>query len=314
MQTRIRKAVFPVGGLGTRFLPVTRSLPKEMLPVVDTPLIQYAIDEARAAGIEEFIFVTGRGKSAIEDYFDHCLELENVLSMRGKAQEMKAIEREVPKPGHAVFTRQQRPLGLGHAVWCARNLVGDEPFAVILPDDLIMAETPCLKQMIRAHETTGGNMVAVMEVPPAETSRYGILCPGNIQGSLVEGLTIIEKPKPENAPSNMAAIGRYILEPRLFHHLSKLRPGAGGELQLTDGISRMVGESRLHGFRFSGRRFDCGDKIGYLEANIAYALARNDLADDARKVLARFGTERARLPLTEFDGAELQNAGCASGS
>ena len=314
MGTRIRKAVFPVGGLGTRFLPVTRSLPKEMLPVVDTPLIQYAIDEARAAGIEEFIFVTGRGKSAIEDHFDRCLELENVLSMRGKAREMKAIEREVPQPGHAVFTRQQRPLGLGHAVWCARNLVGDEPFAVMLPDDLIMAETPCLEQMTQAYGSIGGNMVAVMEVSPVETSRYGILCPGNTQERLVEGLTIIEKPRPENAPSNLAAIGRYILEPRIFHHLHKLRPGAGGELQLTDGISRMVGESRLHGFRFSGRRFDCGDKIGYFEANIAYALARHDLAEDARRVLASFSTERRQAPFRAIDGAESQDVNRATGS
>ena len=314
MGTRIRKAVFPVGGFGTRFLPVTRTLPKEMLPVVDTPLIQYAIDEARAAGIEEFVFVTGRGKSAIEDYFDHCFELENVLSTRGKTHEAKAIEHEVPKPGHAVFTRQQRPLGLGHAVWCARNLVGDEPFAVLLPDDLIMAETPCLKQMTQIYESVGGNMVAVMEVPPAETSRYGILCPGSTHGHLVEGLAIIEKPKPKNAPSNLAAIGRYILEPRLFHHLGKLQPGAGGELQLTDGISRMVGESPLNGFRFSGRRFDCGDKAGYFEANVAYTLARDDLAEDARRVLTRYGADRPQVAFKAIDGAELQKLDFVNGS
>jgi UTP--glucose-1-phosphate uridylyltransferase len=295
MKTRIRKVVFPVGGLGTRFLPVTRTLPKEMLPVVDTPLIQYAVDEARAAGIEEFIFVTGRGKSAIEDYFDRCFELESILSMRGKAKEMKTIDREVLRPGLAAFTRQQRPLGLGHAVWCARNLIGDEPFAVLLPDDLIMAEKPCLKQMVDIYEPIGGNLVAVMDVPPAAVGRYGVLCPGNNQGRLVEALGIVEKPSPDNAPSNLAVIGRYILEPRLFHHLQNLRPGSGGELQLTDGISRMAGESRVHGYRFAGRRFDCGDKIGYFEANVAFTLARKELADNARKVLARYGTTRARL-------------------
>lgn len=279
MPAKVRKAVFPVGGLGTRFLPVTKSMPKEMLPVVDKPLIQYAVEEAQAAGIEEFIFVTGRGKSAIEDHFDYSFELQSVLAQRGKLEELKQIEAMVLKPGQVAYTRQQEPMGLGHAVWCARELVGQEPFAILLADDLVMAKTPCLAQMIDVYDETGGNVIAVMDVPREHTDRYGILEIGDDDGRLavVEGL--VEKPDPASAPSTLSVIGRYILQPDVFDHLDRQERGAGGEIQLTDAMAKMIGSSPFHGLRFEGRRFDCGDKAGFLEASVAFALERDDLRD-----------------------------------
>jgi len=247
-------------------------MPKEMLPVVDKPLIQYAVEEARAAGIEEMIFVTGRGKSAIEDHFDYSYELQDTLKSRSKDAELALIEDLLPMPGEYVYVRQQEARGLGHAVWCARNLVGNEPFAVLLADDLVQAGTPCLKQMVELYNEVGGNLVAVMDVPKAHTDRYGILKTGKESGRLVEALGLIEKPKPDVAPSTLSIIGRYILQPDVFAHLDKQSPGAGGEIQLTDAMAQMCGRGRFHGYRFEGKRFDCGDKTGFIEANIAYAL------------------------------------------
>lgn len=277
MPLTIRKAIFPVGGLGTRFLPATKSMPKEMLPVVDKPLIQYAVEEAMEAGIEEFIFVTGRGKSAIEDHFDHAYELQEMLEKRNKTAALKVVEDSIPKPGQIAYTRQLEPLGLGHAIWCARNFVGSEPVAVLLADDLILSENGCLKQMIEAYNQVGGNMVAVMEVEKYQTSSYGIVTPGTIENSLIEVLDLIEKPKESEAPSNLAVIGRYILQPNIFNDLNRFEKGTGGEIQLTDSIARQVGLEPLNGFKFDGQRFDCGSKVGFLEANIAYALKREDL-------------------------------------
>ncbi len=285
MSRPIRKAVFPVGGLGTRFLPATKAMPKEMLPVVDKPLIQYAVEEAQAAGIEEFIFVTGRGKSAIEDHFDYSFELQDTLAARDKRDMLAAINAWMPSAGQVAYTRQQEPLGLGHAVWCARNLVGDEPFAVLLADDLILSETPCLKQMIDHQDASGGNMIAVMEVPREHTARYGVVDPGDDDGTLLEVRGLVEKPAPADAPSNAAVIGRYLLQPEVFDHLSAQEKGAGGEIQLTDALARMIGAAPFHGLRFEGVRFDCGDKIGFLHANMAFALARPDLADDIGAII-----------------------------
>lgn len=281
-----RIAVLPVGGLGTRFLPATKAVPKELLPVVDKPLVEYAVEEALAAGIETVVLVTGRGKSAIEDHFDRAVELEAVLEGRGKAAELARIEAAVPEPGRLLVTRQQRPLGLGHAVWCARALVGAEPFAVVLPDDLVQADTPCLKQMVEAHREVGGNMVAVAEVPRAHTDRYGILEVGEDDGRLAEIAGLVEKPRPEEAPSTLGIIGRYILLPDVFDALARTGQGAGGEIQLTDAMAGLIGRAPFHGFRFAGRRYDCGDRVGFLEANVAYALARADLEADVRAMLA----------------------------
>jgi UTP--glucose-1-phosphate uridylyltransferase len=289
MAQRVRKAVFPVGGLGTRFLPATKAMPKEMLPVVDKPLIQYAVEEARSAGIEEFIFVTGRSKTAIEDHFDHSYELEDTLKDRGKDAQMIAVNSWMPDPGQVAYTRQQHPLGLGHAVWCARNLVGDEPFAVLLADDLILAEKPCLKQMVEAYEETDGNIVAVMEVPREQTNRYGILNVARDDGRLVTVKGLVEKPDPKRAPSNLSIIGRYVLQPEVFHHLGRIGRGAGGEIQLTDALAELIGGNKpFLGLRFEGRRFDCGDKVGFLQANIAFALSRPDMAAEVRKILAEY--------------------------
>jgi UTP--glucose-1-phosphate uridylyltransferase len=284
MTKPVCKAVFPVGGLGTRFLPATKAMPKEMLPVVDKPLIQWAVEEAQAAGIEEFIFVTGRGKTALEDHFDHSVELNQMLADSGKTAELGTITAILEKPGQVVYTRQQKPLGLGHAVWCARNLVGDEPFAVLLADDLVMAEQPCLKQMVEAHEAVGGNMVAVMDVPRDQVSRYGILDVESDDGRLVSARGLVEKPDPDAAPSTVAVIGRYILSPGVFAHLARHERGAEGEIQLTDSLAAMIGESPFHGLRFEGRRFDCGHKTGFLEANIAFALEREELRDEVRRI------------------------------
>ncbi len=280
MTNKVRKAVFPVGGLGARFLPATKAMPKEMLPVVDKPLIQYAVEEARAAGIDEFIFVTGRGKSSIEDHFDHSVQLDRVLRERGRDQEADELRSWVPEPGQVAYTRQQEPLGLGHAVWCARHLIGDEPFAVLLADDLVQAATPCLSQMTAAYEGTGGMLAAVMEVPESAVSRYGIIDPNGRDGALVDIKGVVEKPRPEKAPSNLAVIGRYILMPEVFEFLGRKERGAGGEIQLTDALAWMIGKVPFHAFLFEGRRFDCGDKVGYLAANYAYAMARDDLREN----------------------------------
>ena len=285
MPVNIRKAIFPVGGLGTRFLPATKSMPKEMLPIVDKPLIQYAVEEAIEAGIEEFIFVTGRGKSAIEDHFDHAYELQEMLEKRNETFALKVVKDLIPKPGQIAYTRQLEPLGLGHAIWCARNFVGSEPVAVLLADDLILSEKGCLKQMIEAYDEIGGNMLAVMEVKNEQTSSYGIITPGAVENSLIEVLGLIEKPEPSKAPSNLAIIGRYILQPSIFDDLGRFEFGAGGEIQLTDSIAQQVGLETINGFKFNGRRFDCGNKVGFLEANIAYALNREDLRDPIQQFI-----------------------------
>jgi UTP--glucose-1-phosphate uridylyltransferase len=289
MAQRIRKAVFPVGGLGTRFLPATKAMPKEMLPVVDKPLIQYAVEEAQHAGIEEFIFVTGRSKTAIEDHFDHSYELETTLKERGKNAQVIAVNSWMPRPGQVAYTRQQVPLGLGHAVWCARNLVGDEPFAVLLADDLILADKPCLTQMVEAHEETDGNVVAVMEVARELTNRYGILDIEQDDGRLVKMRGVVEKPEPAKAPSNLSIIGRYILQPEVFDHLARIGRGAGNEIQLTDALAELIrGNKPFHGLRFAGRRFDCGDKVGFLQANIAFALSRPDMSEAVKQILSEY--------------------------
>jgi UTP--glucose-1-phosphate uridylyltransferase len=284
----IRKAVFPVAGLGTRMLPATKALPKEMLPVVDRPLIQYAFEEARAAGIEQFIFVTGRGKSVLEDHFDRVYELEAVLANKRRMADVDAVTGWLPAPGALSYTRQPEALGLGHAVWCARHLVGDEPFAVLLVDDLILGEQPCLQQMVEAFAETRGNLVAVEEVAQNQTDRYGVLDPISDDGRLVEIRGLVEKPDPAEAPSRLAVIGRYILLPQVFDHLSMQQRGAGGEIQLTDAMARMIGRAPFHGLRFAGRRFDCGGKLGYLEAMVACALEREDLRDGVREMLRRY--------------------------
>lgn len=279
MPQQVRKCVFPVGGLGTRFLPATKAMPKEMLPVVDKPLIQYAVEEAAAAGIEHFIFVTGRGKAALEDHFDHAPDLERTLRERGKLAEIETVTAWMPKSGQVSYTRQQEPLGLGHAVWCARDLVANEPFAVILPDDLILAKVPCLKQLCDAHAEVGGHVVAVSDVPREHTKRYGILDVESDNGRLAKARGLVEKPEPAKAPSTLSIIGRYILNPGVFAYLDKQVKGAGGEIQLTDAIARTLDSVPFHGLRFAGRRFDCGDKVGWLQANLSFALARPDMRE-----------------------------------
>jgi UTP--glucose-1-phosphate uridylyltransferase len=284
----IRKVVCPVAGLGTRMLPATKVVPKELLPVVDKPVIQYALEEARASGIEEIIFVTGRGKSAIEDHFDKAYELEDTLRRKGKTRELEALAAWLPGPGQVAYTRQQEPHGLGHAVWCARYLVGDEPFAVMLVDDLMTGRVPAIRQLIEAHGRTGGSVVAVEEVPREHTQRYGILVPGEDDGRMVEVRGLVEKPSPAEAPSRLSVIGRYILLPEVFEHLDRQERGAGGEIQLTDAMAKMIGRSPFHGVRFEGRRFDCGDKLGYLEAQIACALEREDMRAGVKRLVERY--------------------------
>ena len=278
----IKKAIFPVGGLGTRFLPATKALPKEMLPVVDKPLIQYAVEEAAAAGIEEFIFVTGRNKTAIEDHFDHSVELEAALIDKGKEAALQTVQMMMQSPGSVAYVRQQAPAGLGHAVWCARHLIGDEPVAVLLADDLVKG-APALKEMVEAYDS--GNMVAVMEVPREETSSYGIVTPGASHGQVVEIQGLVEKPAIEDAPSNLAVIGRYIIEPAVFDILGQQRAGVGGEIQLTDALAAQIGKQPFTGLRFSGTRFDCGSKTGFQKANLAFALERDDMAPELRRWL-----------------------------
>lgn len=278
---KVTKAVFPVAGQGTRFLPATKSIPKEIMTLVDRPLIQYAIDEARAAGIKEFIFVTSRGKSALEDYFDHSPEMESTLKRQGKTELLQVLRDTNMDSGAIAYVRQNRPMGLGHAVWCARRLIGNEPFAVLLPDDVIAADKPCLQQMIEAYAETGGNMVAAMEVPPEKASSYGVLDLGEDMGSIVKARGMVEKPKREDAPSNLAVIGRYILTPNVLNNLNRMKQGAGGEIQLTDAIAEEITASdNVYGFRFRGQRYDCGSKAGFLQATVAFGLERPDLRDE----------------------------------
>ena len=291
MKQRVRKAIFPVGGLGTRFLPATKAMPKEMLPVVDKPLIQYAVEEARAAGIEEFIFVTGRGKHAIEDHFDVPYELQQTLAQRDKKSELAQIWDSTVAAGSVIYTRQQEPLGLGHAVWCARNVVAAEPVAVLLADDLIKAQTPCLKQMVEAYNEIGGNLGAVMDVPREHTGRYGVLKVGSENGRLVEVQGLVEKPKPAVAPSTLSIIGRYILQPAVFTHLAKGKRGAGNEIQLTDAMAAMIGSGPFHGYRFEGTRYDCGDKAGFVEATLAFGLDHPQIGGQVREMLRRVAGE-----------------------
>lgn len=285
MRNKVTKAIFPVAGLGTRFLPATKSVPKEIMTLVDRPLIQYAIDEARAAGIKEFIFVTSRGKGALEDYFDHAPQLESELRKKGKTELLETLRNTNMDSGAIAYIRQHKALGLGHAVWCAHRLIGNEPFAVILPDDVIAAEKPCLQQMVEAYAETGGNMVAAMEVPKSRASSYGVLDVEKDMGSLVSVKGMVEKPAPGTEPSNLAVIGRYILSPNVLKNLNKIRAGAGGEIQLTDAIADEIGKSGVYGYRFRGQRFDCGSKAGFLQATVAFGLARDDLRDDLRGYL-----------------------------
>jgi UTP--glucose-1-phosphate uridylyltransferase len=281
MKRKVTKAIFPVAGLGTRFLPATKSVPKEIMTLVDRPLIQYAIDEARAAGIKEFIFVTSRGKSALEDYFDHAPELETALRKADKRDLLEVLKSTNMESGAIAYIRQHKAMGLGHAVWCARRLIANEPFAVILPDDVIAADKPCLQQMVEAYEDLGGSMVAAMEVPREKTSFYGILDVAEDNGGLVSVRGMVEKPEVDQAPSNLAVIGRYILTPDVLNNLNKAKTGSGGEIQLTDAIAAEVGEGRpVHGLRFSGQRFDCGSKAGFLQATVSFALSRPDLHDE----------------------------------
>ncbi|KMW58778.1 UTP--glucose-1-phosphate uridylyltransferase [Candidatus Rhodobacter oscarellae] len=282
MARKVTKAVFPVAGLGTRFLPATKSIPKEIMTLVDRPLIQYAIDEARAAGIKEFIFVTSRGKGALEDYFDTAPELETALRKKGKDTLLEELKSTNMDSGAIAYVRQNKPLGLGHAVWCARRLIApNEPFAVILPDDVIAAEKPCLQQMVEAYEETGGCMVASMEVPPEQASLYGVLDIRDDMGAMVSVNGMVEKPAAGTEPSNLAVIGRYILTPKVLQSLNKLKSGSGGEIQLTDAIAHEIEEERpVYGYRFRGQRFDCGSKAGFLQATVAFGMAREDLQDE----------------------------------
>jgi UTP--glucose-1-phosphate uridylyltransferase len=284
MPTRIRKAVFPVAGLGTRLLPATKSIPKEMITIVDRPLIQYAVDEAREAGIDELIFVTGRGKASLVDYFDQAYELEATL--RGKGKSLDVLAPSNAKFGEVITVRQQQPLGLGHAVWCARHIVGDEPFAVLLPDELMMGKPNCLAQMVEAYEQVGGNIVAALEVPDSETHKYGVIDPGASDGRLTEILGLVEKPPQGTAPSNLMLPGRYILQPEVMRVLDAKETGAGGEIQLTDALAKLIGQQPFHAYRFEGERYDCGSAAGFVIANIAVAMQRDDVGSKVREFLA----------------------------
>ena len=284
MPQRVRKAVFPVAGLGTRLLPATKSIPKEMITVVDRPLIQYAIDEAREAGIEQMIFVTGRGKAALDDYFDIGFELETTMRERGKSLDALAPSRS--GFGEIVSVRQQQPLGLGHAVWCARDIVGDEPFAVLLPDELMWGKPNCLAKMVEAYGEVGGNIVAALEVAESETHKYGVIDPGAVNGRLTEIRGMVEKPAPGTAPSNLMLPGRYILQPQVMRELDAQEPGAGGEIQLTDAIAKLIGKQPLHAYRFEGERYDCGSAAGFVIANLAVALERDDVSATVREFLS----------------------------
>jgi UTP--glucose-1-phosphate uridylyltransferase len=288
MKTRIRKAVFPVAGLGTRFLPATKAMPKEMLTIVDRPVIQLAVDEAREAGIEHFVFVTGRNKAVIEDHFDKQYELEDTLRLRGKSVELDQLETDLPSAGQMSFTRQQQPLGLGHAVWCAHAIIGAEPFALLLPDMLIHARPGCLKQMMDVYERTGGNVVAVEEVPWDQVHRYGVVGRGKDVGDAFQITSMIEKPKREAAPSNLIISGRYILQPEVFGKIEQQAKGAGGEIQITDAMIQLMNEQPFYGLQFRGTTYDCGDKIGFLMANVAYGLEHDNLGLSFRKALVDY--------------------------
>ena len=295
MPRRVRTAVFPVAGLGTRFLPATKAMPKEMLTVVDRPLIQYAVDEAREAGIEHFVFVTGRNKGVIEDHFDRQFELEATLEVRGKTAALRELQRDLPSAGRTSFTRQQEPLGLGHAVWCARDIVGDEPFALLLPDMLFKARRGVLKQMMETYEVTGGNVVAVEPVPMAEVSSYGVIGrgEGDDTGFRINGM--VEKPAVAEAPSNLIISGRYILQPEIFTLLADQPRGAGGDIQLTDAMQTLMGQQPFVGVKYEGQSFDCGSKIGFLTANVAFALDRDDIGDGFLAALAKLGLHNALI-------------------
>jgi UTP--glucose-1-phosphate uridylyltransferase len=288
MKTRIRKAVFPVAGLGTRFLPATKAMPKEMLTIVDRPVIQLAVDEAREAGIEHFVFVTGRNKAVIEDHFDKQYELEDTLRLRGKSVELDQLEMDLPSAGQMSFTRQQQPLGLGHAVWCARAIIGAEPFALLLPDMLIHGKPGCLKQMMDVYERTGGNVVAVEEVPWDQVHRYGVVGRGKDVGAAFQITSMIEKPKREAAPSNLIISGRYILQPEIFGKLEQQGKGTGGEIQITDAMIQLMSEQPFYGLQFRGTTYDCGDKIGFLMANVAYGLEHDNLGSSFREALVDY--------------------------
>lgn len=293
MTREVTKAIFPVAGLGTRFLPATKSVPKEIMTLVDRPLIQYAIDEARAAGIKEFIFVTSRGKGALEDYFDHAPQLEAELARKRKTELLETLQNTNMESGAVAYVRQHKAKGLGHAVWCARRLVGDEPVAVLLPDDVIAAEKPCLQQMVEAYAETGGNMVAAMEVPAEKTSSYGVLDVADDMGNLVSVKGMVEKPQLGTAPSNLAVIGRYILAPQVLDNLHHTQAGAGGEIQLTDAIAQEIdANNNVYGYRFRGQRFDCGSKAGFLQATVSFGLARDDLKDDLSQFLQDIAISR----------------------
>ncbi len=285
MPKPLKKAVLPVAGMGTRFLPATKALAKEMLPVVDRPLIQYAVDEARAAGIEQFCFVTGRGKTSIVEHFDVAYELERTLEERNKTAILNELRGLAITPGSLLTVRQQVPLGLGHAIWCARAFIGDDPFAILLPDDLMQCETPCIGQLAQAYAETGGNVVAIEEVPMDRVNKYGVLDIEKDMGRLVSVKGLVEKPPVDQAPSNLTIIGRYVLMPEVIGHLAKMEKGSGGEIQLTDSMAKLIGTQPFHGLRYEGRRFDCGDKVGFLEAQIAFALARPDIAPAVRQFL-----------------------------
>ncbi|MCE2563846.1 UTP--glucose-1-phosphate uridylyltransferase GalU [Komagataeibacter sp. FNDCF1] len=284
----LKKAVLPVAGLGTRFLPATKCVPKEMLTVVDRPLIQYAIDEAREAGIEEFCLVSSRGKDSLIDYFDISYELEDTLKARKKASALKALEATRVTPGSMLSVRQQEPLGLGHAIWCAREFIGNDPFAILLPDDVVQSKKSCIGQLVEVYNKTGGNVLAVTEVPREQTGSYGILDVGHDDGKTVEVKGLVEKPDPKDAPSTLSVIGRYVLTADVLKHLAKLEKGAGGEVQLTDAMAKTIGHVPFHGFRYEGKRFDCGSKVGFLEAQIAFALEREELAGDVREFLKKY--------------------------
>jgi len=281
----IRKAVFPVAGLGTRFLPATKAIPKELLPIVDRPLIQYAVDEAREAGIEQMIFVTGRGKTALVENFDIAFELESTMAARGK--DLSVLEPTRFTPGNLMTVRQQVPMGLGHAIWCARAIVGDEPFAILLPDELMVGQPGCIAQMVEAYNEVGGNLVSVLEVPQEEVSSYGVIAPGASNGALTEVKGLVEKPKVADAPSNKIVSGRYILQPEVMRILETQEKGAGGEIQLTDAMAQMIGQQPFHAVTFAGRRFDCGSKTGFVEATLALALERPDMGAEVRQIAER---------------------------
>lgn len=284
----IRKAVFPVAGLGTRFLPATKAMPKEMLPINDRPLIQHVYEEARSAGIEEFIFITGRYKQMLEEHFDYQPELEDTLELRGKTDMLEKVRDSEMPAGKLFTTRQPKPLGLGHAIWCAKKLIGDEPFAILLPDDLVLHEQGCLSQMIDVYNQKGGNVIAVKDVPKSETNKYGIVDIGKEEGNVTEVKGLVEKPKPEDAPSTLSVVGRYILQPEVLDHLSAFETGAGNEIQLTDSMAKLIGSQPFHGLKFAGQHYDCGSRLGFIEANLAFGMADPEIGASVKQIIKKF--------------------------